>query len=228
MFPARYGIAIGGVVLGSVAFSVAMASRIPDPAPIHWNLRGEIDGYGPRWLALGLFPALTALFSGFLVLLGRSGAVAGSPERSMKPYARLSLGVAVLLASLGGLFQLAAAGTDLDVAAIVFLPVGLFFAFAGLSLRDVGRNHWMGIRTPWTLASDAVWDATHRAGSRVMAAVGLLTAASAFVLPMWGGLVLLVAGATSLVAWSFVYSRRVHADLEAGRAAGDTDTRNSR
>src|SRR5262249_59245838 len=37
----------------------------------------------------------------------------------------------------------------------------LFFALIGNVLGKVRRNFWMGIRTPWTLASEAVWHQTH-------------------------------------------------------------------
>src|SRR5207245_165852 len=38
----------------------------------------------------------------------------------------------------------------------------LFFALLGNVLGRVRRNFWMGVRTPWTLASEAVWNQTHR------------------------------------------------------------------
>ena len=44
----------------------------------------------------------------------------------------------------------------------------IFFALLGNSMGKVKRNFFMGIRTPWTLASDQVWVATHRLGARLM------------------------------------------------------------
>lgn len=41
------------------------------------------------------------------------------------------------------------------------------------------RSNWfMGIRTPWTLSSDAVWRKTHRLGGYLMVGVGLLLIAA--------------------------------------------------
>ncbi len=53
--------------------------------------------------------------------------------------------------------------------------VGLIFVFAGLMMRKAKRNFFIGIRTPWTLSSDRVWDETHRVGSWLFVAMGIVT-----------------------------------------------------
>jgi uncharacterized membrane protein len=69
----------------------------------------------------------------------------------------------------------------------------------------------VGIRTPWTLASDVVWDKTHRLGSGLfkIAAVIILLAV---VFPDWLIFLLLVPllGATVyLVAYSYYEYRKL-------------------
>jgi uncharacterized membrane protein len=49
----------------------------------------------------------------------------------------------------------------------------LFFALLGNVLGRVRRNFWMGVRTPWTLASEKVWNATHRLSAWLFLVVGL-------------------------------------------------------
>ena len=50
----------------------------------------------------------------------------------------------------------------------------LFFALMGNSLGKVRRNFWMGVRTPWTLASETVWNRTHRVTAWLWVALGLV------------------------------------------------------
>jgi len=38
--------------------SIWASFRIPERVPIHWNLRGEVDGWGSPGMALWLLPAL--------------------------------------------------------------------------------------------------------------------------------------------------------------------------
>ena len=37
----------------------------------------------------------------------------------------------------------------------------------GVFLKRAKRNWFVGIRTPWTLSSDLVWDKTHQVGGRL-------------------------------------------------------------
>lgn len=53
--------------------------------------------------------------------------------------------------------------------------MGLLFIFVGLMLNKAKRNYFIGIRTPWTLANDVVWQKTHRLGSKLFILAGILT-----------------------------------------------------
>jgi uncharacterized membrane protein len=47
-------------------------------------------------------------------------------------------------------------------------------------MRQAKRNFFIGIRTPWTLSSDRVWDETHRIGSTLFIVSGILALLGAF------------------------------------------------
>src|SRR5262249_22094976 len=49
----------------------------------------------------------------------------------------------------------------------------VFFALLGNVLGRVRRNFWMGIRTPWTLADENVWNKTHRLGGWLFVVYGI-------------------------------------------------------
>jgi uncharacterized membrane protein len=51
--------------------------------------------------------------------------------------------------------------------------VSLFLAFLGNYLSTVPPNHFLGIRTPWTLENDIVWLKTHRLLGRLLFGGGL-------------------------------------------------------
>ena len=44
----------------SLAGQICMIPVLPGQIPIHWNMAGEVDGYGSKWMIL-LFGALPAL-----------------------------------------------------------------------------------------------------------------------------------------------------------------------
>ena len=67
------------------------------------------------------------------------------------------------------------------------LPVGramvagvMFFLGAlGTTFSGIKRNFFIGVRVPWTIASERVWDDTHRLAARIWVVGGFLGAALA-------------------------------------------------
>jgi uncharacterized membrane protein len=92
----------------------------------------------------------------------------------------------------------------------MFAGLFLFLALLGNVLGRVRRNFYIGVRVPWTLASERVWNDTHRVAAWVFVACGL-----AGFLIIIAGLPLLAAFATLLVAvfvpiiYSFVHYKQL-------------------
>jgi uncharacterized membrane protein len=86
----------------------------------------------------------------------------------------------------------------------------LFFALMGNVLGKVRRNFYVGIRVPWTLASDRVWNDTHRLAAWLFAGCG----AAGFIWIVAGGpplpsLGLLAVAALVPIIYSFVHSKQL-------------------
>ncbi len=96
-----------------------------------------------------------------------------------------------LLLVLGGV-----QGVQLDLSRWLLGGLSLFFALLGNRLGKVQRNFYMGVRTPWTLASETVWIQTHRLTAWLWVAGGLALSVAAFAgVSVWlwiGGMVLIV------------------------------------
>jgi uncharacterized membrane protein len=75
--------------------------------------------------------------------------------------------------------------TNFRMSGAMLPAIGLLFIFIGFMLRQAKRNFFIGIRTPWTLSSDAVWNETHRIG----AVLFMLSGALAFVGGFFGGMI---------------------------------------
>ncbi|BDG58966.1 SdpI family protein [Caldinitratiruptor microaerophilus] len=164
-----------GLVVGMV-----VAPNLSGPVPIHWNARGEPDGFlAPPWGAV-IHPLVgAAVYLGLLVL------PLIDPSRANYPLfagtVRAIRWVLVLTAlGLHAVGLLVALGHRLDSGRAVIGAVGLLFLILGNVLGRVRHNWFIGIRTPWTLASEAVWQRTHRLAAPIWVlggAVGILSAA---------------------------------------------------
>lgn len=171
---------VAGLVLTLIAFAVAavMEPGLPDPMPSHWNVHGQVDGWMPKPWGAFIFPlVMTALWLIFLALPRIS------PHGfEMAPFARAwgYLRLAILgFVFLVGLLAFQAAKTREPLSSRLLLAaLGVLFAVIGNFLGKVTRNFFVGIRTPWTLASEEVWYRTHRLAGKLFVAAGFLVAAT--------------------------------------------------
>jgi uncharacterized membrane protein len=78
------------------------------------------------------------------------------------------------------LVLLAASGVDVPMNESIFAMLGVMFMVIGNYLGKTRKNFFLGIRTPWTLASDEVWGRTHRLAGRLFIVLGLIMLSGVF------------------------------------------------
>lgn len=197
-------------ILISVLATIWLWPKLPAQVPTHWNLQGQVNGHHSRlWAAL--FPILGVAVLAFVTWLlpvispnnfriGPFGAV----------YVGLMLVVQGFVLLLGIVTLLAAAGYALPVPTIVFFGVGALYMILGNYMGKLRHNFFIGIRTPWTIASQATWERTHRLGGRLFVLAGLVVmAGTLFGLPFKAALTVLLAAGLYPALYSYVIYRRV-------------------
>ena len=85
---------------------------------------------------------------------------------------------------------------------IMPILVGLTFIIVGNLLPKCRRSYTLGIKLPWTLASDENWNKTHRVGGKTWVIGGVFTLATSFLGSFW----LLLAVLVVMVGVPTVYS----------------------
>lgn len=188
------------------------AEALPERIPIHWNARMEPDGWVGRDSIGGvllLFPGIMAL-----MLLLNAALPKISPKRfEVEPFRKVFDYVMFLVFALFGLLMAAQTWAIFTGEMPARLFVGsffLFFALMGNVMGQVQRNFWMGVRTPWTLASEPVWIGTHRLAAwlwTVVGAVGFIAVMAG--VPFLVALVGLLVAALYPVLHSYLLYRRL-------------------
>jgi uncharacterized membrane protein len=193
------------LILASAAFSIAVWSRLPERMPVHWGVRGEVNGYGSR--AQGAF-LLPIIMLGLWLLLRFLPRI--DPRRAN--YAKFADTYELLVDSLVTLFAVmhvaligAALGWPVSMERVAPALIGLQFIVLGNALPRARPNWWFGIRTPWTLSNDRVWTRTHRVGGYLMAGAGVVLLIAAALPGTWT-FALGVAAAIAAGFGSLVYS----------------------
>lgn len=205
-----YAIAALFVIVASAAFLLALPS-LPPRVPVHWNAMGQVDRLASPWT---LFAAGPGAMAGIMALFALLPLL--SPRRfEVESFGQTYLAIMLIAVGLVGYTFLVAlqAGRhgSIDVPRALVGGLCVMSILLGNLLGKVRRNFYVGIRTPWTLASERVWYATHRMGARWIVATGAI------------GLLFIVMGAWPLLAAAIamagfmvpvVYSLRFYKRLE--------------
>lgn len=169
------------LVAGTAVYSILTAPALPATVPTHWGISGKPDGWGSPAFALWFGPCMVALIMLLTVALPKMSPKQFEVDRFEATYAVLMFVVSLLMAVMHIVILSATGGKVMDMTKIMMGVMGIFFAIMGNFMGKVKRNFYMGIRTPWTLSSERVWDATHRRAASLWFYGGLLIALGAFI-----------------------------------------------
>lgn len=196
-------------MLGGMGLALA---HLPPGAtlPIHWSAGGEADNFASAPLALSIAPVMTLLTAGLLMVLPLLPFTGAGLARS--PGLRETLWATLLL--LFGSMQFSLVGIAMEWTTrgplAIELAVAFLFMVLGNILPKSRPMHFIGFRTPWALADEDNWIATHRLAGRIMMIEGLVMIPMA-VLPMPRDLLVPLhqAMAFGMVIAVFLYSWRL-------------------
>ncbi|MBW8865467.1 MAG: SdpI family protein [Verrucomicrobia bacterium] len=161
--------------------------KLPDRFPVHWNVRGEVDGYGGKVFGV-IFPAV--LNVGLALLLGllpridpkcrNYDAETQSGIARIFKIGRLTLTAMLTCVILGICAN--ALHRQFDMTRFAVSALALMFIVLGNFMGKLRPNYFMGFRTPWTLESRTVWLKTHRLGGYLMVGCGFILLVESFFL----------------------------------------------
>ncbi|HEX9955202.1 MAG TPA: SdpI family protein [Allosphingosinicella sp.] len=170
------GVAAILTTLAIVAVGLAVGFSVPADMqlPIHWGLSGEPDRFSDKWTAL-LMPAV--IIGGVSALLWFLPALEPRKEglaRSQGLYFAAWIGLLLVGATVELAVVSVALGWDVPTNRLICIAVGTMLVLIGNQLGKSRSMYMIGVRTPWTLASEEVWIRTHRLAGKLMVAAGLV------------------------------------------------------
>ncbi|HET6824003.1 MAG TPA: SdpI family protein [Anaerolineales bacterium] len=200
------------MILGATIAGLLLWNQMPDPMASHWNINDQADGYMSRTWGVLMMPLITlGMFVLFLVIPSIDPLKANIAQfrGAFNLFIVLIIAFMVYIYGLTLTWNLGYTGFRMSSA---MLPaIGLLFIFIGFMMRQAKRNFFIGIRTPWTLSSDTVWDETHRIGSVLFMISGALAFLGGFfggITAFWLMFVPLMGSTIFLLMYSYVLYRR--------------------
>jgi uncharacterized membrane protein len=206
----KYYLGASAVILATLAGTVVAYPHLPNIVPMHWDVQGHVNGWGPKWW---LF--LTGPGSMLFIVLMFSALPWLSPKKFevdsfRATYLYIMVVLVALLAYAHLLILFSALGVIIDVSRALEGGVSLLFALMGNVLGKVRRNFFVGVRTPWTIANEQVWNATHRFAAKTFFAGGLLGLIVVILgAPLWLPIASILIAALAPVIYSLVFYKQL-------------------
>lgn len=159
--------------LTPILFGLAVYERLPEMVPTHFDLAGNPNGWSSRAMAVFGLP----LFLAFINLLCHW--VTGRDEKTNKATPKVLKGVIfwivpVLSCLVVPMSLFEGLGVEVPIGFILSILIGVLFVVIGNYLPKCKPNYHVGIKLPWTFASEENWRKTHRFGGKVWVVAGFL------------------------------------------------------
>jgi immunity protein, SdpI family len=199
------------IAAGTLA-GLLLWNRLPDQVASHWDINDQVNGYMSKFWGVFMMPLVTlGMFLLFLLIPNIDPLKANIAKfrETFNLFIAFIIGFMIYVHVLTLLWNLGY--TNVGIGKAMLPAMGLLFIVVGSLLRKAKRNWFIGIRTPWTLSSDTVWDKTHQLGATLF----MISGALAFIGGIFGGMtafwflfVPLIGSTLFLLVYSYVLYQR--------------------
>jgi uncharacterized membrane protein len=185
-------------------------NHVPDRIPVHWNIHGEVDGYGGKFTGLVLLPLVMLGIYTLLLVLPRLDPGRANYPTFANAYYLIRLTLTLFFCCIYAVSILVALGYHVSMNTVIGLAMGLLFIVLGNVMGKIRPNWFVGVRTPWTLSSKLSWTKTHRLAGWLFILMGLVAAVWGVIETPWMFVVMMAVDGVSVVSL-MVYSYLVYA-----------------
>ena len=192
------------LIILSITCTLLLYPRLPEKVPIHWNIQGEIDNFGPRYFSV-IFSLIPLLLFWLKKIIPEIDPRVDNYKKHAKAFNITIYTTILFLIFTHWLTIKSAFDNNFDISFYVLTGLGVLFMIIGNYLTQARPNYTFGIRTPWTLANETVWKKTHRIGGFLFFITGIIT----IILSFWNNpirIYFFVAIIFLTVLFSFLYS----------------------
>ena len=168
------------IIAGTLA-GLLLWNQLPDQVASHWGANDQVNGYMPRLWGVLLMPIITIFMLALFLAIPSMDPLKANIEQfraDFNVFITLIIAFMLYIHALTLVWNIGY--TNFRMSAAMLPALGLLFIFMGQLITKAKRNYFIGIRTPWTLSSDTVWDKSHQLGGKLFIAAGAISLFGAF------------------------------------------------
>ena len=148
---------------------------LPEQIPMHWNFAGEVDDWGTKTEGMGMLPLINIFLYILFLVVPRFDPKRENYSLFDGAYYTIRLMIHLFISSMLMVTLAYSLGYDINITRFVINYILILFIVIGNVLGNVRYNYTIGLRMPWTLASELVWRKTHRLASKLWVSSSLIT-----------------------------------------------------
>lgn len=163
------------LVLLSFAAGIYFYPQMPERIASHWDMQGNANGYLPRFWGVFLMPFILVIIAAVFLAIPRIDPLKSNIQKFRNKYDNFAIVFLLFMCMVYAQIILWNLGIQIKPNAVYPVGIGILLYFAGVLCEKSRRNWFIGIRTPWTLSSDKVWEKTNRLGGKLFKLSGAIS-----------------------------------------------------
>ncbi|MDO8428569.1 MAG: SdpI family protein [Candidatus Diapherotrites archaeon] len=200
------------LILSIIAFGVTFyfLESLPEQIASHWNAEGTVNGYLPK-IGIFLIPVLILIIGLILIYLPKLDPKKENIQEFENYYHNFIIIFLLFFAGIHAFVLAWNLGTPISISLIMPIGLGVLFYYVGILCQHSKQNWFIGIRTPWTLSNEQVWNQTHKLAGKGFKLTGLLSILSILIpiYSIWIILISILGTALVLIIYSYLEYKKI-------------------
>ncbi len=192
------------LIIISALVGLWLYPQMPNMMPSHWNTAGQIDAYSPKATTLFAMPIIAFLMLLLFIWLPKADPKQENVAFNKPYYQKVVLVLILFFVYLYALTIATSMGYSFNMTQFLIPGMGFLFFVLGKQMEKIKQNWFFGVRVPWTIQNEVVWDKTHKIASKLFKAFGILLIGVGLGLPQYV-FVVMMALIIAIVVFCFIY-----------------------
>ena len=199
------------LIASAIVAGAVLWNQLPEQMASHWNANDQVDGTMPKFWGVFMMPLIALGLMALFLAIPNIDPLKANIAQFRESFNLFTVLIIAFILYVHGLTLAWSLGfTSFKMSSAILPFIGVLFIAIGLMLRKAKRNFFIGIRTPWTLSSDSVWDKTHQLGSILFMISGVFALIGGLfggMIAFWLMFIPLMGSTLFLVVYSYILYR---------------------
>jgi uncharacterized membrane protein len=170
-------LAVLAIIFISFAIGFWAYPQMPDMVASHWGSGGEVNDYMPKFWGVFLMPIVSLAMFFLFIFIPKIDPLKANVEKFKNYYNAFIVSIIFFLFYIYLLTIAWNLEYRFNMTYLMLPALSALFYASGVLIENTKRNWFIGIKTPWTVSNDVVWDKTHKLGGKFFKAAALLSLA---------------------------------------------------